>query len=300
MAKAKQDSKPDGKHDTKSKKVASISRIFKNAKKHASPKAKGRTANRQPLQEIKPQTKHKRKLTPEHFLAAAFNSQHALWPSSRHPLTSSADSTETSREIIEKDSAQLVQSTTNHLSESLRKRHDSLSKQLEADYEADVNLVKPLGNEEIQYTKKDGSQVGSAPLSARVKKFKKTVAEEEEKLKSLFEQLAQVDEEIAKDAEAALGPDWAKIIGCEPFGKAGGVVTGEEKETEDDMQEMRSHFEELIDGASEKHFEEMKASEKVTSLRFVSDRADNIFRKAFKARHAKDRQRIIAMMKDDD
>jgi len=161
-------------------------------------------------------------------------------------------------------------------------------------------LVKPLGNEEIQYTNKDGSQVGSAPLSARVKKFKKTVAEEEEKLKSLFEQLAQVDEEIAEEAEAALGPDWAKIIGCAPFGKAGGVLRAEEKETEDGMQEMRSDFEELIDSASEKHLEEMKASEKVSSFGFVSDRADKEFRKAFKARYAKDRQRIIAMMKDED
>lgn len=215
-------------------------------------------------------------------------------------MTDTADSTETSREIIEKDSTELVKTITDHLSESLRKSHDSLSKQLEADDEADENLVKPLGNEEIQYTKKDGSQAGSAPLSARVKKFKKTIAEEEEKLKSLFEQLAQVDEEIAADAEAALGPDWAKIIGCAPFDKAGGVVSGEEKETEDDMKEMQSHFGELIDSACEKHLEEMKASEKVSSFSFVSHPADDGFGKAFKARHAKDRQRIIAMIKDDD
>lgn len=274
MAKAKPDSKADGKHEIKPKKVVSTSRIFKNAKKQASPKAKGKLASRQPLQEIKTRTKHKCKVTPEHFLAAAFNGQHAPWASSGHPLTSSADSTETSRDIIEKDSTQLVKITTNDLSESLRKSHDSLSKQLEADDEADENLVKPLGNEEIQYTKKDGSQAGSAPLSARVKKFKKTIVEEEEKLKSLFEQLAQVNEEIAEDAEAALGPDWARIVGCAPFGKAGGVVGGEEKKTEDDMREMRSHFEELIDGASEKHLEEMKASEKVISFTFVSYRAD--------------------------
>lgn len=277
MAKAKQDSKPDGKHDTKPKKLASTSRIFKITKKRPSPKAKARSARRQPLQEIKRQTKHKRKVTPEHFLAAAFNGQLALWLSNRHRLTSIADSTETSREVIEKDSTQLVKTTTDHLFESFRKSHDSLSKQLEDDDEADEILVRPLGNEEIQYTKKDGSQVGSSPLSARVKKFKKTIAEEEEKLKSLFEQLAQVDAELAEDAEAALGPDWAKIIWSVPFGKAGREINVEEKETEDDMHEMRSHFEELIDSASEKHLEEMKASEKVNSFRFVSHRADNEF-----------------------
>lgn len=277
MAKAKQDSKPDGKHDTKPKNLASTSRIFKFAKKRASPKAKVRTSRRQPLQEIKSQTKHKRKVTPEHFLAAAFNGQLALRPSSHHKLTSTADSTETSREIIEKDSTQLVKATTDHLFESFRKSHDSLSKQLEADDEADEILVRPLGNEEIQYTKKDGSQVGSAPLSARVKKFKKTIAEEEEKLKSLFEQLAQIDKELAEDAEAALGPEWAEIIWSVPFDKAGREVNAAEKEIEDDMQEMRSHFEELIDSVNEKHLEEMKASEKVNSFRFVSHRADDEF-----------------------
>jgi len=78
MAKAKQDSIPDGKNNTKPKNVASTSRIFKIAKKRVSPKAKVGKASRQPLQEIKPQTKNKRKVTPEHFLAAAFNGQHAL------------------------------------------------------------------------------------------------------------------------------------------------------------------------------------------------------------------------------
>lgn len=174
-----------------------------------------------------------------------------------------AEVVEISRNQIQEDSAQSVKAAVDDLSNRLRASKNDLAKQCRADNETDETLIKPLGDEELRYARPDGSQVGSAPLSTRFKKFQNTIVEEEEKLKSLFEQLAQVNEEIAEDAEAALGPDWAKVVGCAPFGKSRDVVHEDGKETDKEMQEIQTHFEELIGNVSEKHLEEMKASEKV-------------------------------------
>lgn len=138
-----------------------------------------------------------------------------------------------------------------------------MAKRIEADNEANEPFFKPLGDEELTFTAKDGSQVGSATLASRIKKFQKFIAKEEQELESLCRQYARVSQEIAAEAEEALGPQWASIIDMTTAGKAAEVGQDGSQELPEDLIEIQTHFEELINEAGQKALEEMEASEKV-------------------------------------
>ena len=124
----------------------------------------------------------------------------------------------------------------------------------------DEIIYLPPAEEGIEYARRDGSQSAKSTLGAQMKRFKKTVAEKEKELESLWKQWALVQEELEAIAEDALGPKWATILPS--------LSTGTETETLDDdddkaFEKKSKQFEKLIETTSEQALEKMIASEMV-------------------------------------
>ena len=116
----------------------------------------------------------------------------------------------------------------------------------------------------------------------------------------MWQQLAQVNEELAAEAEGVLGPDWARIIGCTTPGEPGEASNDGQPEIAEDLERTKSYFEDLIDKASERHLEEMKGSEKVRSPSFVSVHANEMLPQDFKIKMQKRKKKMLEIMKGDD
>lgn len=77
----------------------------------------------------------------------------------------------------------------------------------------------------------------------------------------MFQQLIDVDQKIAAEAEAALGSGWVTLV--RDFEASGGRARGGQTELAEDLEKTTSYFEDLIDKAGEKALDEVKASERV-------------------------------------
>ena len=145
----------------------------------------------------------------------------------------------------------------------MAKIDEDFIKQLQEDRKADQAILKPLGDVELQYNRKDGSEVGSALLSARIKRYKKVIAAEERELESLFRQYTQVNNEIVADAEAALGTKWADILSAIKAGENQAIFSNDRGELTAALNEAQSHFMNLTEKTGQHYLDKMKASEKV-------------------------------------
>ncbi|KAL8825837.1 MAG: hypothetical protein Q9191_004165 [Dirinaria sp. TL-2023a] len=236
-------------HDSKpARHVVSTSQIFKKAKKPASPKSRQtreKTSLKKPSDVGKGRSKAKRQVASEDPDYKAFN-----------------EAIEASRGFIQTTNAESVDAVRNDLSQRLAKINEDFSNQLKADSATDQAIFQPLGNVEIQYNRKDGSLVGSAPLSARIKLYKNVIATEERELESLFHQYTHVNEEIIADAEEALGTKWTDILNASTVGENQAIFGNDRAELAAALKEVQDRFVDLADKAGQHHLDKMKASEK--------------------------------------
>ncbi|CAF9920541.1 MAG: hypothetical protein HETSPECPRED_004273 [Heterodermia speciosa] len=210
------------------KETISTSKIFKNAQK-------------QNLQSKKSRTKQKRKVTPSHPLACAFD-----------------DNIEKSHDVIEKVSIEATESATQALLQRFHHNRQKSAEQLDADAKIDEILYLAPSEEGIEYARRDGSQSSKTTLGVQMRRFEKIVAKEEQELESLWKQWASVQEELAKMAEDALGPDWATTLP---------VLSANDRQMIDDGNDEAfgttiERLKDLIKTTSEQAVEKMVASEK--------------------------------------
>ena len=184
----------------------------------------------------------------------------------------------------------------NALDERLAKSNEDFIKQLESDNKVNQAVFKPLGDIEIQYNRKDGSQAGSALLSARIKQYKKTIAAEERELELLFQQYTQVNDEIIADAEKALGMSWADILIALTAGENQGSFNKGHQELTSAWEEAQTRFSDLVDKAGQHALDRLKASEKVfEGLNCLSAVADG-FHQEFEIHHKRRTKELLSLL----
>ena len=164
-----------------------------------------------------------------------------------------------SHDVIEKVSIEATESATQALLQRFRHSKQNSAEQLDAHAKLDEILYLAPSEEGIEYARRDGSQSSKTTLGVQMRRFEKIVAREEKELESLWKQWASVEEELAKIAEDALGPDWATILP---------VFSANDRQMVDDSNDEAfekniKRLKDLISATSEQAMEKMVASEKV-------------------------------------
>ena len=140
-------------------------------------------------------------------------------------------------------------------------------------------LTRPLDDEKLQFTDKDGKPAGVALLGDRIKRFRKTVVVVEKELNVSWTELDEVQQEIKELAMEMLGPDAMDVL-REHLADANGErqadreVINMEQEIEAQKQRLKKEIEEM----SRDFIERMNASEKVCrafvrSASYLADKA---------------------------
>lgn len=166
---------------------------------------------------------------------------------------------EKSHDVIEKVSTEATESVTQALLQRFRHSKQNSAEQLDAHAEVDEILYLAPSEEGIEYARRDGSQSSKTTLGIQMRRFEKIVDKEEKELESLWKQWASVEEELAKIAEDALGPDWATILPVLSANDRQMVGHGNDEAFEKNIERL----EDLIKTTSEQAMEKMVASEKV-------------------------------------
>ena len=169
------------------------------------------------------------------------------------------DNIEKSHDVIEKVSIEATESATQALLQRFHHNRQKSAEQLDADAKIDEILYLAPSEEGIEYARRDGSQSSKTTLGVQMRRFEKIVAKEEQELESLWKQWASVQEELAKMAEDALGPDWAAKLP---------VLSANDRQMIDDGNDEAfgttiERLKDLIKTTSEQAVEKMVASEKV-------------------------------------
>lgn len=86
-----------------------------------------------------------------------------------------AEAIENSRENIDSSSVEFIETFVKEVNDRMTKGNEGLNRQINADMTASEAFAGPIGDTEIQYTKQDGTNVGSASLSDRMKRYRKTI-----------------------------------------------------------------------------------------------------------------------------
>ena len=193
-----------------------------------------------------------------HFLALLMVSSSA-YNQSQSIADQMLESIEKSHDAIEKVSIEATESATQALLQRFRQNKQHSAEQLDADTKIDEVLYLAPSEEGIEYARRDGSQSSKTTLGVQMRRFEKIVAKEEQELESLWKQWASVQEELAKIAEDALGPDWAAILPVLSASDRQMIDDGNDEAFEKNIE----HFKDLINTTSEQAVKKMVASEKV-------------------------------------
>ena len=229
------------------KKTISTSKIFKKARKRD-------------LQSSKIRSKQKCEVTPNHPLSCAFDGSR-LWLYAEFEFIADqiVENIEKSHDAIEKASIEAAESATQALVQRVRHNKQTSAEQLDADAKIDEVLYLAPSEEGIEYARRDGSQSSKTTLGVQMRRFEKIVAKEEKELESLWQQWASVEEELAKIAEEALGPDWSVILPVLSANDRQMIDDGNDEAFEKNIERL----EDLIKTTSEQAVDKMVASEKV-------------------------------------
>ena len=166
---------------------------------------------------------------------------------------------EKSHDTIEKESIEATESATQALLQRSRHNEQKSAEQFDADAKIDEVLYLAPSEEGIEYARRDGSQSSKTTLGVQMRRFEKIVAKEEKELESLWKQWALVQEELAKMAEEALGPEWAAILPLLSANDRQMIDDDDDEAFEKNIERLEA----LINTTSEQAVEKMVASEKV-------------------------------------
>ncbi|MCJ1225099.1 hypothetical protein MMC12_001748 [Toensbergia leucococca] len=246
--------KPDPK--SKAKQSVSTSRIFKKAEAHGEIghqlQQKNATATgslfRKSNKYSKPVKRHTK--GPEHPLALAFS-----------------ENIEQSREHIQQNATTSLDSIHENITERLNEARDRSQALAQAAAKTHDELVRPIDQEQLQFTSRDGRPAGTAILGHRIKRFKKIIAAEEKELASLWTQWTEVQQEITNFASETLGSGTLETLAKNSATMIQRYTSEEQKKATEELEAEGERLRDEIAGVSKASLDQMKASEEEMIIR---------------------------------
>ena len=136
------------------------------------------------------------------------------------------------------------------------------------------DLTRPLAEEKLQFTGKDGKPSGIVLLGDRMKRFKKVIMREEKELASLWEEWAEVQELIARVGVELLGSQAMDALAQQSVELTTGTDRAESRKIaqgiEADKERLKQEIETMCNGLIEK----MYTGEKVCHCTILHTQAD--------------------------
>ena len=260
--------KPDPK--SKAKQSVSTSRIFKKAEAHGEIghqlQQKNATATgslfRKSNKYSKPVKRHTK--GPEHPLALAFSGQFSrllMWSS--RLTVAWLENIEQSREHIQQNATTSLDSIHENITERLNEARDRSQALAQAAAKTHDELVRPIDQEQLQFTSRDGRPAGTAILGHRIKRFKKIIAAEEKELASLWTQWTEVQQEITNFASETLGSGTLETLAKNSATMIQRYTSEEQKKATEELEAEGERLRDEIAGVSKASLDQMKASEEV-------------------------------------
>ena len=121
-----------------------------------------------------------------------------------------------------------------------------------------------LDEQELEWTSTDGKQCGTTMLGVRMKKFQKTIENEEKEFERQFDEWTHVQAEFRHLASLIVGPDGLDNLLAGKF-DPNTCVDAEQREMMEEIEAEQKVFMEQIEKAGKEAMEAMTESEKVSS-----------------------------------
>ncbi|MCJ1243445.1 Nuclear envelope morphology protein 1 [Trapelia coarctata] len=256
---------------SKSKKTVSIYSLFK--KHSASDKEHVRCLDKSGrITKASHQKKHA--IVPEHILARDFSGMIANACKVSWVDEIPTEKIEISRAQILQDATTRLDSTHHILLERLATTSAQSANFVEEAMTARDDLARPLAEEKLQFTGKDGKPSGMVLLGDRMKRFKKVIMKEEKELAALWKEWAEVQELIAGVGVELLGSHAMEVLGqqlVEPTTGTDSVDSGKAaQEIEGEKEKLKQEIETMSNGLIEKTY----TSEKEMDTKTQKQRQD--------------------------
>jgi len=127
-------------------------------------------------------------------------------------------------------------------------------------------LTRPLAEEKLQFTGKDGKPSGMVLLGDRMKRFKKVILKEEKELTALWKEWADVQELIAGVGVELLGSQAMDLLAQQSGESTIGTDSAESRNIAQDIEGEKENLKQEIETMSNGLIEKMYMSEKVRGL----------------------------------
>ncbi|MCJ1470282.1 hypothetical protein MMC07_008927 [Pseudocyphellaria aurata] len=198
----------------------------------------------------------KSRKTPNHSLAVAFTSI-----------------IEESRNCIEKQTDNAIDSTCQDLTQRLASSSGSFNETLQVFRGRKEEMFKPLGQDKLHFKSNDGKFKSTQTLGDRMRQFKNLVAAEEKQLEALWKEWAEVNQSIADLALEMPGSTRLEDVLNQSTGKLPDIVGPRRKATTEIVEQERKEWEDEITKMSKASVASMMAGEE--EMNFLQRRRRN-------------------------
>ena len=171
---------------------------------------------------------------------------------------------EQSRETIEEKAISALDAVYHTLSEHLVESYDFFTQREQDLVNVHDTLVRSLVDQELEWKSTDGKQSGKTMLGVRMKKFQKTIDEEEKEFKHQYDEWTRVQDEFRQIASYIVGPDGLDNLLAGKF-DPDCFVDAERAQMMEEIEAEKRSFMEQIEMAGREAIEAMTESEKVSS-----------------------------------
>ena len=171
---------------------------------------------------------------------------------------------ERSRETIEEKAIAALDAVYHTLSEHLVESYDFFTQREQDFVNVHDTLVRSLVDQELEWKSTDGKQSGKTMLGVRMKKFQKTIDEEEKEFKNQYDEWTRVQNDFRQIASYIVGPDGLDNLMAGNF-DPDCFVDAERAQMMEEIEAEKRSFMEQIEMAGQEAMEAMTESEKVSS-----------------------------------
>ena len=171
---------------------------------------------------------------------------------------------ERSRETIEERAIATLDAVYHTLSEHLVESYDFFTQREQDLVNVHDTLVRSLVDQELEWKSTDGKKSGKTMLGVRMKKFQKTIDEEEKEFKHQYDEWTRVQDDFRQIASHIVGPDGLDNLLAGNF-DPDCFVNAERAQMMEEIEAEKRSFMEQIEMAGQEAMEAMTESEKVSS-----------------------------------
>ncbi|KAM0797477.1 hypothetical protein BDR22DRAFT_892327 [Usnea florida] len=173
---------------------------------------------------------------------------------------------EQSRKTIEEKAISALDAVYHTLSEHLVESYDFFTQREQDLVNVHDTLVRSLVDQELEWKSTDGKQSGKTMLGVRMKKFQKTIDEEEKEFKHQYDEWTRVQDDFRQIASYIVGPDGLDNLLAGKF-DPDCFVDAERAQMMEEIEAEKRSFMEQIEMAGREAIEAMTESEKKLELK---------------------------------